>query len=73
MYLQVFPDLKPAELLKKITQTDAKAVVYSSGSDNDYDVYGLSTWGQNTNMLYSKYNNSQIFTLSGPHTISIGS
>tara|TARA_B000000532_G_scaffold242622_1_gene236963 strand:- start:79 stop:1671 length:1593 start_codon:yes stop_codon:yes gene_type:complete len=73
LYLQVFPDLKPAELLKKITQTDAKAVVYSSGSDNDYDAYGLSTWGQNTNMLYSKYNNSQIFTLSGPHTISIGS
>ena len=48
------------------TSANLKLTVQATGENS-------GTWGQNTNMLYSKYNNSQIFTLSGPHTISIGS
>jgi hypothetical protein len=54
LHLESNPGLTPAQLQSKILN-DAKEVVFSTGSDTDYDEIQTSTWGQDTKMLYSRY------------------
>ena len=54
LHLESAPELTPAQLKSKILN-DAKAVVYTTSTDNDYDQVSTSTLGQDTKILYSRY------------------
>lgn len=54
LYLQVKPTLTPAELLTQITG-DAKATMYDTGLNNDYDSYDNSIMGSENRLVYSRY------------------
>jgi len=53
-HLQLYPNLTPAELQARII-ADSKPVMYSTGSDTDYDEILTSIWGAENRMLYSRY------------------
>ena len=53
-HLQVFPNLTPAQMQKRIWN-DSKAVMFTTGSDTDYDRIYDSLMGAPNRMLYSKY------------------
>mgnify|MGYP001251556826 CR=1 FL=1 len=72
LHLQVIPGMSPSDLKDRI-ENDAKSVVYSTGTSSDYNQVSTSTFGQATKILYSKYNQENPWTLSGPSNISIGS
>jgi hypothetical protein len=72
LHLQVFPDMSPSDLKDRIVD-DAKSVVNDTGADDDYNDVSNSRMGQANKILYSKYNQENPWTLSGPSNISIGS
>jgi subtilisin family serine protease/plastocyanin len=53
-HLQVFPNLTPAEMQDRIFN-DAKSVLYTTGSDIDYELIDESLMGASNRMLYSRY------------------
>lgn len=53
-HLQVDPNYSPAEIKLRINN-DAKAVMYTTGSDTDYTAFGTSLMGAPNKFLYSKY------------------
>lgn len=67
-YLQVRPELSPAELLSKIT-ADSKGVMYTTGADNDYTDFQFSLMGAPNRVAYSKYG-TQPLTIRGSGTAS---
>ena len=72
LHLQVFPSMSPSDLKDRIVE-DAKSVVNDTGADDDYNDVSNSRMGQANKILYSKYNQENPWTLSGPSNISIGS
>lgn len=68
LHLQAAPTLTPAELKTKIT-TEAKGVVYDTGTDTDYTNYTRALLGSTTKMAYSKYGR-QPWNITGSVSIS---
>ena len=71
LHLEVFPDLAPAEIQKRILG-ESKEVMSTTSADNDYQNVTTSIMGQSTKFLYSKYNSATPWVLTGPSNISIG-
>lgn len=72
LHLQVFPDLSPEQLQQRILG-DTQNAMATTGSDTDYDDVENTLLGQTRQFLYSKYNQENPWTLTGPSNISIGS
>jgi len=53
-HLQVNPNFTPAQIKDRVT-TDAKAVMFSTGLDNDYATFGTSLLGAPNRFLFSRY------------------
>jgi len=62
-HLQVFPNLTPAQMQDRIFN-DAKSVLYTTGSDTDYELIDESLIGASNRMLYSRYGKQPIVTNS---------
>lgn len=71
LHLQVFPDLSPEQLQERILG-DTQNAMATTGSDTDYDDVENTLLGQTRQFLYSKYNQENPWTLSGPATIQKG-
>ena len=63
LHLESDPTLTPAQLKSKILN-DAKAVVYTTSTDNDYDQVSTSTLGQDTKILYSRYASANALSIT---------
>ena len=63
LHLESDPTLTPAQLKSKILN-DAKAVVYTTSTDNDYDQVSTSTFGQDTKILYSRYASANALSIT---------
>ena len=63
LHLQATPKMTTAEMKKRIEQ-DSKGVIFSTGSDTDYNVFGTSLLGSPNRMLWSRYGR-QPFSFSG--------
>ena len=72
LHLQVFPDLSPEQLQQRILG-DTQNAMATTGSETDYDDVENTLLGQTRQFLYSKYNQENPWTLTGPSNISIGS
>ena len=69
-YLQVNPQLTPAQLKERLIADSKKDVIYSTGLDNDY-TNSRSLEGSNNRFLYNRYNQATIGRISGSITSSI--
>lgn len=64
-YLQINPQMTPAQLKAKILADSKENVVYTTGLDNDY-TNNRSIEGGNNRFLYNKYNQAIVGGISGP-------
>ena len=68
LFLQLRPDLSPAQLKQQIINS-SKSTLYSTGLDNDY-LTTDSLLGGDSRMLYNPYNTGTSVGISGAMTIS---
>lgn len=69
-YLQINPQMTPAQLKAKIIADSKQNVVFSTGLDNDY-TDNRSIEGGNNRFLYNKYNQAIVGNISGSISSSI--
>lgn len=69
-YLQVNPQMSPAQLKARILADSKENLVYTTGLDNDY-TNDRSIEGGNNRFLYNKYNQAIVGNISGSITSSI--
>jgi subtilisin family serine protease len=63
-YLQINPQMTPAQLKSKILADSIQNIVYTTGLDNDY-TNNRSIEGGNNRFLYNKYNQAVVGNISG--------
>ena len=68
-HLQVFPDLTPAQMQTRIF-ADSQAVMFTTGSDTDYNRIYDSLMGAPNRVLYSRYG-KQAIAVTGSATVSL--
>lgn len=70
-HLQSNPNLTPAQLKARIIN-DSKSVMFSTGSDTDYNLFATSLMGAPNRFLYSKYGTQPIQINDGANFQNIG-
>ncbi len=69
-YLQINPQMTPAQLKTKILADSKQNVVYTTGLSNDY-TNDRSIEGGNNLFLYNKYNQATVGGITGPMSTTV--
>lgn len=69
LHLQADPALTPAQLKQKL-EDNSPAVMFTTGSDTDYNAYTTSIMGSAGKILYNKYKTDEAHKLEGSVTIT---
>lgn len=64
LHLQSQPNITPAQLKNKI-ESDSKAVLFTTGLDNDYSSFSTSVLGAPNRFLYSRYGRQALIINGG--------